>query len=101
MSRKLVSDSVYLCLFIRKVRKIDINNFKECFGWKYTHLVRYIHDIGRHLKNANVDEQFTYGSSDSWALASASSYEQCGALFEGLTHCDLTQIDKHSEEFYL
>ena len=40
--------------------------------------VRYIHDIGNHLKNAHVDEQLTFinYSSDLWALASTSSYER-------------------------
>ena len=91
MSRILLLDSI-----TREVRKIDISHLKECFGWKYTHSVRYIHDIGHHIKNAQVDEQFTYDSSDLWALTSTSSYEQCGALFERLTHCALTQIDKNS-----
>ena len=71
--------------------------------------VRHIHDVGHHLKNAQVllergthfDGHFTYNSRDLWTAACTSNEQQHGMLFQGLSQCTLSQLDKHSEELAL
>ena len=71
--------------------------------------IRHIHDVGHHLKNAQVSLKsgtrfhghLTCDSKDLWIAACTSNEQQHSMLFQGLSQRALSQLNKHSEELAL
>ena len=68
--------------------------------------MRLIHNVGHCLKNpytslergTHFEGHFTYDSKDLWIAACTSNEQQHSKLFQGLSQCALSQLDKRSEE---
>ena len=53
------------------------------------------------ISGTHFDGDFTYDSKDLWIAACTSNEQQHGMIFQGLSQCALSQLDKHSEELAL
>ena len=65
--------------------------------------MKYIHNVARaSLKSGtHFDGHFTYDSKDLWMAACTSNEQQHSMIFQGLSQCTLSQLDKDSEELAL
>ena len=67
---------------------------------KLIYPMKHIHDVAQaSLKSGtHFDGHFTYDSKDLWMAACTSNKQQHNIIFQGLSECTLSQLDKQSEE---